>query len=175
MPQLQLGIWASIGLLSKRSIGKLTPCNKSHSKRGFVSQFTSISDYRSIQSITEIERYEINDSTQKIREKLYKIDTQQWGYCCVLHVPEMYYCISLKRVTQCFQELNLDQAFKYQCYATWPKSKGHHVSLLALVHEETWRSYLSIPMFIFIKLVLYIQTLNESSHCTLVLLKGNYI
>lgn len=163
-------------LLSKQSIGKLTPGKKSHSRRGFVSQFPNISDYRSIQSITEIERYEINDSTQKIRETLNKIDTQQWGYCCVLHVPEMHYCISLKRVTQCFQELNLDQAFKYQCDTTWPKTKGHHVSLLALVHNKvTWRSYLPIPMFNFIELVLYIQTLNESSHCTLVLLKGNYI
>lgn len=74
MPQFKHGAWASKGLLYKQSIGKQIAHSRSHSKRGFVSQFTSISDYRSVRSITETE---IDDSTQKIRDKLYKIDTQQ--------------------------------------------------------------------------------------------------
>lgn len=55
MPQFKLDLWARIGLLYKQSFGKFIPLNRSHSKKGLVSQFTNISAYRIVQSITETE------------------------------------------------------------------------------------------------------------------------
>lgn len=73
--------------------------------------------------------------------------------------------LSCKRILSCFQELNLHLAFKYQCYSNKLKSKGQtwpHISRLALFYNEVAsRSYSSIIMFIFIKLVPYIHTLKE--------------
>lgn len=142
-----------------------------------MSQLTNISVYKSIQSITEIRRHEINDSTQKPGYKLYKIDTQQRGYCCVLHVPEMNYGISFQSVGPRFQELNLHQASQYQCYTTCPTPGGQTlplVSLLALAHRAVTRgSCLSLPTCAFVTLALCTHILNESSQCTLGLLKGN--
>lgn len=55
MPQFKLDVWARIGLIYKQSFGKSIPHKRSHSKKDLVSQFTDISAYRSVQSITETE------------------------------------------------------------------------------------------------------------------------
>lgn len=69
MPQFKLDLWARIGLLYKQSFGKFIPLNRSHSKKGLVSQFTNTSSLQQCSEHHRNRRHEINDSTPKVKEK----------------------------------------------------------------------------------------------------------
>lgn len=175
MPQFKLDLWARIGLLCKQSFGKFIPLNRSHSKKGLVSQFTNTSSLQQCSEHHRNRRHEINDSTPKVKEKPRITDTQQC-HCCDLYVPETHDYSSLKKATAYFQELSYTRLSGVSVAQPDSHPQGqtqHHVCLLALAHNQGTWSCLSAPMSTLPTFVLYIQMPNEPSRCAWVLLEGH--